>query len=93
MIPEAIRRRMKRDRPMISVTLRMPEGVVDSLKDLAPRTGHSGYQALIKAYVGEGLRRDEAKYLFNPAQRLAEALKARGVDPKLVEDAVREVAA
>lgn len=50
---------MKKDRPMISVTLRMSEDVVDSPKELAPRIGHSGYQALIKA-VGEGLRRDEA---------------------------------
>jgi hypothetical protein len=76
---------------MISITLRMPEDVVDSLKNLAPRMGHAGYQSLIKAYVGEGLRRDEAEYLFSPEQRLAEALKARGVDAKLVEEAVREI--
>lgn len=93
MIPDIVRRRLKKDRPTISITLRMPEDVVDSLKNLAPKTGHSGYQSLIKAYVGEGLRRDEAKYLFSPAQRLAEALKARGVDPKLVEEAVKEIAA
>jgi hypothetical protein len=53
----------------------------------------SGYQALLKAYVGEGLRRDEAVYLYGPAARLAEALKKRGVDPKLIEEAARELAA
>lgn len=91
MIPDLVRRRLSKDRRMTSITLRIPEDVVESLKALAPRLGYSGYQALIKAYVGEGLRRDETKYLFSPAQRLAEALKARGVDPKLVEDAIREV--
>jgi len=78
---------------MTSITLRMPVDVVDSLKQLAPQAGYSGYQSLMKAYVGEGLRRDEAKYLFTSAQRLAEVLKARGVDPKLLEDAIREAAA
>lgn len=92
MIPEILRRRLRTDRPMISITLRMPQDVVESLKDMAPRVGQSGYQTLIKAYVGEGLRRDEAKYLLNPTRRLAEALKARGVDPRLIEEAVRDAA-
>jgi len=78
---------------MISVTLRMPEDVVDSLKTIAPHKGFSGYQALLKAYVGDGLRRDEATYLYGPAARLAEALKKRGVDPKLIDEAARELAA
>jgi hypothetical protein len=48
---------------------------------------------LLKAYVGDGLRRDEAVYLYGPAARLAEALKKRGVDPKLIDEAARELAA
>ena len=76
---------------MTSITLRVPEDVIESLKTLAPRLGHSGYQGLLKAYVSEGLRRDEAKYLFGPAQRLAEALKARGVDPALIDAAIRDI--
>ena len=38
-------------------------------------------------------RIDEAKYMFGPAQRLAEALKARGVDPALIDAAIRDIAA
>jgi hypothetical protein len=93
MIPDKLKKRLAKGRPMISVTLRMPEDVVESLKAIAPHKGHSGYQALLKAYVGEGLRRDEAVYLYGPAARLAEALRKRGVDPKLIEDAARELAA
>lgn len=78
---------------MTSITLRVPEDVIESLKALAPRLGHSGYQALLKSYVSEGLRRDEAKHMFGPAQRLAEALKARGVDPALIDAAIRDIAA
>ena len=93
MIPDKLKARLAKNRPMISVTLRMPEDVVDSLKTIAPHKGFSGYQALLKAYVGDGLRRDEAVYLYGPAARLAEALKKRGVDPKLIDEAARELAA
>jgi hypothetical protein len=93
MIPDKLKARLEKNRPMISITLRMPEDVVDSLKTIAPHKGFSGYQALLKAYVGDGLRRDEAVYLYGPAARLAEALKKRGVDPKLIDEAARELAA
>ena len=43
---------------MTTVTLRMPEDVVDDLKRLAPRLGFSGYQPLMRAYIGQGLRAD-----------------------------------
>jgi hypothetical protein len=93
MIPEKLKTRLAKDRPMTSITLRVPRDVIESLKAIAPHKGFSGYQALLKAYVGDGLRRDEAVYLYGPAARLAEALKKRGVDPKLIEEAARELAA
>src|SRR3546814_2924351 len=62
------------------------------MKAIAPVRGMSGYQTLLKSYISEDLRRDEAEYLSADATaRLAEALKARGVDPKVVEQAVRDV--
>ncbi|MDR1969170.1 MAG: hypothetical protein LBQ32_10850 [Burkholderiaceae bacterium] len=92
MIPEKLKARMTRDRAMTSITLRVPVDVVDSLRAIAPLKGMSGYQALLKAYVSEGLRRDEATQLFGPAARLAEALRKRGVAVELIEDAAREAA-
>lgn len=92
MIPEKLKSRLDKNRPMTSITLRVPMDVVDSLKAIAPLKGFSGYQALLKAYVSEGLRRDEAVHVFGPVARLAEALKKRGVDPTLIEEAAREAA-
>lgn len=90
MIDERIKKRLKQDRPMTSITLRMPADVVEDLKTMAPELGFSGYQPLIRAYIGEGMRRDEARLYFSPARRLAEALKARGIDPELVDEALAE---
>ncbi|HEY2344622.1 MAG TPA: hypothetical protein VGH80_01925 [Xanthomonadaceae bacterium] len=78
---------------MTSITVRMPVDVVESLKAIAPHKGMSGYQALLKSYISEGLRRDEALQAYNQAERLAQALRKRGVDARLIEDAVREAAA
>ena len=90
MIPNRLKTRLSKERPMTSITLRIPADVVESLKTIAPHKGFSGYQALLKAYVSEGLRRDEAVHIFGPAARLAEALKKRGVSAKLIAEAAQE---
>ncbi len=92
-ISEQIKARLAKDRPMTSITLRIPVDVVDSLKAIAPHKGFSGYQALLKAYIGEGLRRDEAQYVFGQTARLIEALRKRGVSDKVIDEATRELAA
>ena len=38
MIPDRIKQRLVKDRRMTSITLRIPVDVVDSLKELAPKT-------------------------------------------------------
>jgi predicted transcriptional regulator len=55
-----LKRRLRKDRPMTTVSLRMPEDVVQDLERIAPRLGFSGYLPLVRAYVGQGLRRDLA---------------------------------
>jgi hypothetical protein len=40
------------------VSIRIPDDVIEDLKRVAPILGFSGYQALIKAYIGQGLRAD-----------------------------------
>jgi len=91
MISERIKTRLTQNRPTTSITLRIPVDVVESMKDIAPRRGFSGYQSLLKSYVGEGLRRDESQYAFGPAARLIEVLKRHGVSEKMLEEAAREV--
>jgi len=53
-----LKQRLHRDRPMTMISLRIPEDVVQDLKRLAPLLGFSGYQPLIRAYIGQGLRAD-----------------------------------
>ena len=88
---EKLKARLSKDRPMISVTIRMPVDAVESMKAIAPHKGLSGYQSLLKSYVSEGLRKDEATYVFGAEARLIEALKRRGVPADVLEDAAREL--
>ena len=62
----------------------------ESLKTIAPPEGFWGYQALLKAYLSEGVRRDEALHVCGPAARVAEALKKRGVSATLIAEAAQE---
>jgi len=64
---------------------------VPAAKAIAPQRGFAGYQTLLKAYLSEGLRRDEAQFAAVQQARLIEALKKRGVSAQLIEDAEREL--
>jgi len=55
-----LKKRLRKDRPMTTVSLRIPEDVVQDLERIAPRLGFSGNLPLLRAYVGQGLRRDLA---------------------------------
>jgi hypothetical protein len=91
MISNRIKTRLTQDCPMTSITLRIPVDVVGSMKEIAQQRGFSGYQTLLKSYISEGLRHDEAQFTFGPAARLIEILKKRGVPESVLEEAVREV--
>ena len=45
---------------MTTIMLRIPVDVVESMKAIAPQRGFSGHQTLLKLYLSEGLRRNEA---------------------------------
>jgi hypothetical protein len=88
---EQLKERLKQDRPMTSVTLRMPEDVVEDLKRLAPHLGFSGYQPLIRAYIGQCLRKDLERLDNDTVTDLVTSLKRRGVSKELIDDALSEV--
>lgn len=83
---ETLKERLRKDRPMTSITVRMPQDVVESMKRIAPLRGLKGYQTLLKLYLSEGLRRDEL--LLEPSvKKLIQALVVRGVSPDVIEAA------
>lgn len=81
---ERMRRRLRKDRPMTTISIRIPEDVIEDLKELAPRFGFSGYQPLIRAYVGQGLRKDLARLQRPEIAGLEENLRRHGVKEEVI---------
>ncbi|MBX3280423.1 MAG: hypothetical protein KF868_20690 [Acidobacteria bacterium] len=87
-----LKQRLKKNRAMTTISLRMPEDVVEDLKRIAPRLGFSGYQPLIRAYVGQGLRADLARLDDNPEiMNLIESLRRKGVPDEILAAAVADL--
>jgi len=84
---ETIKKRLSKDRPMVSVTLRMPEDVVNDLKKIAPLKGFSGYQGLLRGYVGAALREDLERMEGSAVVQLIEKLRADGVPEATLQKA------
>lgn len=55
---EVLKKRLDTSRPMTTVTIRIPEDVIEDLKRVAPLLGFSSYQPLVRAYIGQQLRDD-----------------------------------
>ena len=87
---ERINRRLKKDRQMTTISIRMPEDVIDDLKEIAPALGFSGYQPLIRAYIGQGLRKHQAEMEHSQLLSLTESLRRQGVADKVISAAVAE---
>ncbi len=87
-----LKERLRKERVMTTISLRMPEDVVEDLKKMAPRLGFTGYQPLIRAYVGQGLRADLEKMgEGTELGELIESLRRRGVDDEIIASAVAEL--
>ncbi len=89
---EQLKTRLSKDRPMITITLRMPVDVLDDLKRIAPLLGFNGYQGLLKAYVGQGLRRDLERLDNDAVTALVSSLKRHGVSEAVITEALNEAA-
>ena len=88
---DKLRKRLDRNRPMTTVSIRFPDDVIDDLKNIAPLLGFSGYQPLIRSYVGQGLRTDLERLDNDTVSSLVENLKKRGVGDDVIQEALAEV--
>ncbi|TGN99790.1 hypothetical protein PN36_33465 [Candidatus Thiomargarita nelsonii] len=82
--------RLRKDRPLMAITVRMPEDVVQDLKRVAPAFGFSSDDALIRHYIGQGLRIDLERLNYLPTQTLIESLKRQGVPNLVIDKAIEE---
>jgi len=88
---EQLKKRLKRNRPMTSVTINIPEDVVEDLQRIAPLLGFSDYQPLIRAYIGQGLRQDLERFESETVTALIASLKRRGVSEQVIDEALKDV--
>lgn len=89
---DKLKERLKKERPMTTISLRMPQDVVEDLKRIAPHLGFSGYQPLMRTYIGQGLRKDLVQLEQTPeVANLLESLRRHGVADEVIASAVAEV--
>jgi predicted transcriptional regulator len=87
-----LKKRLRKDRPMTMISLRMPEDVVADLKQIAPLLGFSGYQPLIRAYIGQGLRKDmERLEKEQTISEFVDSLRRHGVNEDTIAAAMTDV--
>ncbi len=95
---ERIQRNMQPDKPMTLISLRLPDHVIDDLKEVAPSLGFGGYQALIRAYISNGLRqhlaeREAQRAKDSTVEEFSRRLIAHGVPEQAIKEAAAEMQA
>ncbi len=69
---ERLKARLQPNRPMITISLRMPEDVIENLKEIASMLGFTGYQPLMRSCIGQGLPKTFNTLKALQLQRLTE---------------------
>ncbi|MEH2192683.1 MAG: hypothetical protein V7K98_08580 [Nostoc sp.] len=87
---EVLKKRLDKNRPMTTITIRIPEDVIEDLKRVAPLLGFSGYQPLVRAYIGQGLRVDLERLDGDTVSTLIASLKRHGVSDEIICEALSE---
>ena len=86
---ERIKRNLTEPRTMTAISIRLPERVIEDLKEVAPTLGFSGYQSLIRAYISQGLRTDLVRLeRERMATQIRVALEQEGLSQEAIERAV-----
>jgi hypothetical protein len=88
---ETLKKILNPNRQKIEVTISIPEDVIEDLKRIAPLLGFSDYKPLIKAYIGQGLRRDIERLESETLTALINSLKRQGVSHEIIDQALNEV--
>ena len=87
---ERLTTRLRRDRPMTTISLRMPADVIDDLKEIAPMLGFSGYQPLMRSYIGQCLRKDLQRLDGSQVDALTRSLRKQGIADEQISIVIAE---
>ncbi len=88
---EALKKRLDRNRPMTTISIRIPSDAIEDLKRVATLLGFSGYEPLARAYIGQGLRADLERLEGDTVSALIASLKRHGVSDEVLQEALGEV--
>ena len=90
---ESLKKRLVRNRPKVTVSIPIPEDVIEDLERVAPLLGFDSYEALIRAYIGQGLRTDLERLESGAVVSLVSSLRRPGVNEMLIQEALNEAIA
>ena len=85
-----LEQRRGKGREMTAISIRIPRDVIEDLKEIAPALGYGGYQPLIRAYIGQGLRQDQVRLENSQVKALTESLRKQGVTDQVISAAIAE---
>jgi hypothetical protein len=89
-VHERLKIRRQKDQPVTPVTINLPSDIVEDLQEIATLLGFSRYEALLRAYIGDGMRKDLARLDEAPIQRLAESLRKQGLSEAAIANVLAE---
>lgn len=90
MIPPHIRNKFS-DHPqkmMRPISMKLSEEMMSLLKETAEEQGFKRIQGLIRLYIRQGLDRDHDGYTLADDEVFIENLRAKGVSPAIIEQAI-----
>ena len=86
-----LKKRLRPNRRSETVNVAIPADVLSDLERVRVHLGFSNIEALIRGYVGQGLRADLERLEAAPnLTALIDTLRRHGVDEKLIAVAMRE---
>ncbi|HEX8738038.1 MAG TPA: hypothetical protein VF721_22080 [Pyrinomonadaceae bacterium] len=87
-----LKTRLNKDRPQTNINLQIPEDLIEDLKKVASHLGFSNIEALIRAYIGQGLRMDLERLNNVPeVSNLIESLRRQGVKEEVIDSALADL--
>ena len=86
---ERIQKRMVKSPPMALISMRLPQHMIDEIKEIAAAKGFTGYQGLIRYYISQGARKDIEELDMPKLDNIARALKAQGVSKKVIDQTLQ----
>jgi hypothetical protein len=88
---ETLKKRLTQNRPLTEITLQIPSDVLEDLKRVALKLGFADYQPLIKAYIGQSLRKDLELLEEDTIIAFIASLERHGVNNELIKEALSEI--